>query len=416
MIAEILTIGDELCRGEIVDTNSSYLAAELWDLGITVAWMTSCRDEPEDLARAVLDATHRADLVLCSGGLGPTEDDLTVDVIAKVAGVGIVTDEASLERMKARFSRMSFALTPNNLRQVRIPQGARALPNSAGVAPGFELSMGRATLFACPGVPRELYAIFQEGILPRLAELLAKSSETAKIARRTYRVFGMGESHIDHKLFGLVAGAPGQTVHYQVVMPETLVKLVVRDRDAKEAERKLEVLDGELRARLGEAVYGEGDDSLAAVLERVLRARHATLAVAESCTGGLLSALLTDVAGSSDVFLGGWITYSNAHKQRELAVAAETLRTHGAVSKECVEEMARGARERSGATYALAISGIAGPGGGSPEKPVGTVHIAVACPDGSLPHKSYVWAGTRDVVRRLAAYFAMAMLLKEVRG
>jgi nicotinamide-nucleotide amidase len=416
VIAEILAVGDELCRGEIVDTNSQTLAAELWDLGITVAWMTSCRDDRDDLARALRDATARADLVLCSGGLGPTEDDFTVEVIAQVAGVGVVTDDPSLERMKALFARMSFSLTPNNLRQVRLPEGARSLGNPSGIAPGFELRLGSATLFAGPGVPRELFAIYHDAIAPRLAELLGQSPHTAQIARRIYRVFGMGESHIDHKLTGLVAGPPGETVHYQVTMPETLVKLVVRDPDGQKARQRLEVLDAELKARLGEAVYGEGQDSLAAVLGRALQRRQATVSVAESCTGGLLGALITEVPGASDYFLGGFLTYSNEQKQRALGVSPETLEKHGAVSQACVEEMARGARERCGTTYALAISGVAGPGGGSPEKPVGTVHIAVAGPSGALCHKTYAWAGTRDVVRKLACYWAMAMLLREVRA
>jgi nicotinamide-nucleotide amidase len=200
MNAEILTIGDELCRGEIVDTNSSWLAEQLWDLGITVTWMTSCRDDHADIARAFRDAIGRAQVVLVSGGLGPTEDDLTVDVLAEVAGVPIETDAPSLERMKARFEAARFALTPNNLRQVRIPAGAIVHANPAGIAPGFELGAGDTTLFVFPGVPRELKAIFHASVASRLVALAAQG-ET--IAKRVYRVFGKGESHIDHALAGL---------------------------------------------------------------------------------------------------------------------------------------------------------------------------------------------------------------------
>lgn len=412
MRVEILTIGDELCRGEIVDTNSSWLAARLWELGLSVEWMTSCRDDRDDMRRALAAASARAQLILISGGLGPTEDDLTVDVLAEVAGVGVTTDELSLERMKARYEKAHFSLTPNNLRQVRVPAAAEAFRNPVGAAPGFALALGSALAFAMPGVPREMQAIFEESIAPRLRTLAASST---KIAKRVYRVFGKGESHVDHVLRGLIDGVAGATIHFQVVFPETLVKLVVRDTDAAAAEARVAALEHELLARLGPLAYGAGEDSLAGVVGRELRAQGATLAVAESCTGGMLGALLTEVAGSSAYVIGGWIVYANEMKVRELGVTAETLSAFGAVSPECVAEMARGARTRSGATYAVAISGIAGPDGGTPTKPVGTVELALAGPAG-VHHRSLIFPGARDQIRRLAAFWAMAMVLKELRG
>jgi nicotinamide-nucleotide amidase len=412
MYAEILTIGDELCRGEVVDTNSSWIAARLWELGVTVTWMTSCRDERPDLLRALGDATARAELVVCSGGLGPTEDDLTVDVIAEAAGVAPVVDGPSLERMEARFARTGFALTPNNRRQVRVPAGADVLGNPVGLAPGFGIRLGAATVFAMPGVPREMHAIFEDALAPRIAALAAGAE---KIAKRIYHVFGRGESQIDHALAGLVAGVAGATLHFQVQFPETLVKVVVRDADAAAARARLDALDRELRRRLGELVYGVGDETMAALLGNALRAAGATLAVAESCTGGMLGALVTDVPGSSDYFAGGWIVYANAAKERELGVAAATLARYGAVSRECVEELAQAARARAGATWAAAISGIAGPGGGSADKPVGTVHIAVLGPAG-LRHRTFVYPGARDQVRRLACWWTMALIIQELRG
>ncbi|MBI4508103.1 MAG: competence/damage-inducible protein A [Deltaproteobacteria bacterium] len=410
MLAEIVTIGDELCRGEVVDTNSSFMASELWDMGITCTWMTSCRDDRADMIQAFRTALRRASAVLVSGGLGPTEDDLTVDVLAEAAGVGVTTDPGALERLKARFAKAGYALTPNNLRQVRVPEGAVVFPNPKGLAPGFELRLGDAVVLAMPGVPRELTAIWAQSVAPRLAELAAGGE---KIAKRTFRVFGLAEAHIDHKLAGLSSLADHATVHYQVAFPETLVKLVVRDRDAEAAAQKLAMLERELRMRLGQAVYGEGGDSLPSVLGRALHERGESVVVAESCTGGMLGSILTEVPGSSRYFHGGWITYTNEAKLRELGVREDTLRHHGAVSEQCTSEMARGARERAGSTYAVAISGIAGPGGGTPEKPVGTVHVAMAGP-GSLRHKHYVFPGERDQVRRLACYWAMAMILREV--
>jgi nicotinamide-nucleotide amidase len=296
---------------------------------------------------------------------------------------------------------------------VRVPAGAVACANPAGLAPGFELPLGAATIYVMPGVPRELEAIWAGSIAPRVAARVAGGEA---VARAVLRVFGMGESHIDHRLEGIATGVPGATVHYQVVFPETLVKLVVKDADPARAQAVLDRLAAEARARLGDAVYGEGKDSLAAALGRALGAAKATLATAESCTGGLLGALVTDVAGASEYYLGGWVTYADAAKVRDLGVHPETLAAHGAVSRECAEAMARGARTRAGATLAVAITGIAGPGGGTPDKPVGTVHMAVARPDGEVVHKHYTFPGARDQVRRLAAYWAMAMVMKEVRA
>ena len=411
MQAEILTIGDELCRGEIVDTNSSWLAGRLWELGVVVQWMTSCRDDAEDMRRAFRDAAGRAELVLVSGGLGPTEDDVTVDIVAELVSAQPVVDPPSLERMQRRFERVGYTMTPNNMRQVRVPAGAEVFANSAGLAPSFGVTIGKARVFCMPGVPREMQAIFNESVASRV---LAMAAGGERIAKSVYRVFGKGESHIDHALTGIVAGVPGATVHFQVVFPETLVKLVVRDADGAAADARLARLDAELRERLGELAYGSGDESMSGVVGRHLREHGATLAVAESCTGGMLGSLLTDIPGSSDYFKGGFIVYANEVKERELGVRAETLRAHGAVSRETVEEMAAGARARLDTTYGAAISGIAGPGGGTPEKPVGTVHIAVAGPHGTK-HKHILWPGTREQIRRLACYWAMAVLLKELK-
>ncbi len=410
-VAEILTIGDELCRGEVTDTNSSWMASRLWEMGIPVAWMTSCRDDHDDMVRALKDAAGRAAIVLVSGGLGPTEDDLTVDVIAEVAGVDITIDEASLSRMEARFTAARFAMTPNNLRQVRAPRGAEVFQNPAGLAPGFALDLGSARLYVMPGPPREMKAIFDQSVAPRVVEL-AQVSE--KIAKRTYRVFGKGESHIGHVLGGLLDGEIGTSLHYQVLFPETLVKIVVRDADRAVAEARLETLDRGLRERLGVQVYGTGEDTLPIVLGRALLARKETLAVAESCTGGMLGSLLTDVPGSSAYFRGGWIVYANDLKE-QLGVARKTLEGPGAVSRECVEEMAAAARDRAGSTWGIAISGVAGPGGGTAEKPVGTVWIAVAGPAGKeMRTKMLSYPGARDQVRRLSSYWGMALLLAEL--
>jgi nicotinamide-nucleotide amidase len=407
--AEILTIGDELCRGEIVDTNAAWLAERLTEVGLHVRWKSSTTDDEGDMETAFRQAGTRADVAVCSGGLGPTDDDRTVDVVARLLGVEPRVDESHRVRMVERFNQRGFEVTPNNLRQVRVPRGADVLRNSAGLAPGFAVAFGRATLFCTPGVPREMKAIWEEEIAPRLSEY----RRGVRTAKRVWRVAGMGESHVDHKLRGLTDGLEGATLHFRIAYPENLVTVVVRRKDAAEARAEIERLDGEVRARLGGAVYGIDDQTLPQVIGGKLRARGELLAVAESCTGGLIGDLITDVPGSSEWFRGGVVAYSNALKQSLLGVREETLAKHGAVSEECVREMAQGARSRADAAWAIAVSGIAGPSGGTPEKPVGLVHYAVAGPSGTEARR-LSWPTERRLVKQLAAFAALNLLDKQL--
>ncbi len=441
MRAEILTIGDELCRGEIVDTNSSHLAARLWDLEITARWMTSCTDDAADIASALAQAVARADLVVCSGGLGPTEDDLTVDVVAGLLGVRAVIDEPSRARLETWFAQrvlpsvratgetMPAKATVSDilLRQVRVPAGARVHLNPAGLAPGFEVVLRGVPALFLPGFPREIQAILEAGMERRFAELRdargEARGEVERIARRIYRVFGRGESQISQTCRGMIDGVPGASIHYQVKFPETLVKLVVRDRDAGAAERALAALDTEIRARLRGYLYGDGDETLIDRTVRRLIEAGKTVATAESCTGGMIGELLTRRPGSSRAFLGGAIAYSNAEKVRQLGVREDTITSHGAVSEPTVREMALGARERFGTDLAVAVSGIAGPDGGTPDKPVGTVWLALAgagtgagnSADGAdgpdhVTTKLLAWPGARDQIRTLASWWALRLI------
>jgi nicotinamide-nucleotide amidase len=415
MRAEILTIGDELCRGEIVDTNSSYLAARLWDLDITTTWMTSCNDVHDDIRRALEQAVSRADLVVCSGGLGPTEDDLTVDVVAALLGVQGMIDEAHRARLEALFRTRGAPVAPIQLRQVRVPEGARIHANPAGLAPGFEVALRGVPVVCLPGVPRELTAIFDTHLERRFGELREAKGDVERIARRIYRVFGRGESQISEACRGLVDGIAGSSIHYQVKFPETLVKLVVRDRDRAAAEARLAELDGGIRARLAAYLYGTGEENLVERVARRLIEAKQTLATAESCTGGMIGELVTRRPGTSAVFRGGAIVYANAEKVRQLGVAQATLDAHGAVSEETVREMAHGARERFATDLAVAVSGIAGPDGGTPEKPVGLVWLALADRQG-ITTKKIQWPGARDQVRTLASWWALRMIDHALEG
>jgi nicotinamide-nucleotide amidase len=414
--AEILTIGDELCRGEITDTNSSYLAALLWDLDITVRWMTSCRDDAEDLAVALATAVSRAQLVVCSGGLGPTEDDLTVDAMCAAVGSAPVVDAEARARWEQRFGAQASGL---QLRQLRVPANARVWANPAGAAPGFEAAINEVPVICLPGVPRELHAIVDAGLAGRFVELRDLRGQAVRIARQIYRVFGRGESQISALCRGLVDNVVGASIHYQVKFPETLVKLVVRDLDRSSAERRLDALDTQLRDRLGDSLYGHGLETLPEKVSRRLRESGMTVATAESCTGGMIGELLTAAPGASSYFRGGAVVYANEQKQRLLGVSAETLASEGAVSEACVRQMAQGARRSFGVDLAVAVSGIAGPDGGSADKPVGTVWLALARSGGIgesgdtadvVVVKQLAWPGPRDGVRRLAAWWALRMI------
>ena len=418
MRAEILTIGDELCRGEIVDTNSSQLAALLWDADITTRWMTSCTDDDDDIRTAVTNAIGRADIVVCSGGLGPTEDDLTVDVIAGLAGAPPVIDPAALARMIDRFGAFyataSDELRAIQARQVRVPTGARVFAN-VGLAPGFEIAISGVPVICVPGFPREIQSILDGGLRARFAELREVRGDVERIARRIYRVFGRGESQISQACRGLVDGVAGATIHYQVKFPETLVKLVVRDRDGAAAEARLASLDAGLHERLRGLVYGTGDETLVEKVPRRLVEAGKTCATAESCTGGMIGEMITRMPGSSRAYLGGAIVYSNHEKVRQLGVREDTLAAHGAVSEETVREMATGARERFGTSYGVSVSGVAGPDGGTPDKPVGTVWLALASERGIVT-KKLAWPGSRDQIRTLSAWWALRMIDEALDG
>jgi nicotinamide-nucleotide amidase len=307
--------------------------------------------------------------------------------------------------MKQRFSTHGFELTPNNLRQVRVPTGAEALPNGAGIAPGFRINLGGADGYFMPGVPREMNKIFADEVTPRLARRLAELSVGPR-AVRTWHVYGMGESHIDHRLAGLLDHIPDATLHFRTAAPENHVKVIVRDPDPGRAKELLEKIDADLRKRIGAGIYGVDDDTFPAAVGRALAGHPSTLALAESCTAGMAGELLTTVPGSSAYFRGGVMAYSNEIKQQVLNVKPETMATFGAVSEPVAREMAEGAQKMCGSTLAVGITGIAGPGGGTPEKPVGTVCFAVVGP-GTPRMVTKLFAGNREQVRRAAAYFGL---------
>jgi nicotinamide-nucleotide amidase len=372
--AEILTIGDELLRGEIVDSNKSYLSASLLNLDIETRHHTSVLDDPADMIDAFQRASERSDIVLVSGGLGPTRDDLTSEVLAKAFGRKHVLDADALETIRSFFRGLGREMTPNNEQQAWFPEGTDVLPNPIGTAPGICIVENGARIFCMPGVPREMKRMMEEQVVPRLAE----AKLTGRVVRAALlRTFGMGESTLDAELADVAAGGD-VSLGFRTSFPDNFLRPVARADTAAAAEAALEVVCSQIRERLGVLIYAEGEETLDAVVGRLLRERGATIAVAESCSGGLLSERISANPGASAYFLGGVVAYANSAKTGLLGVPAALLEAHGAVSEPVARAMAEGARARFGSDYAVATTGISGPDGGTDDNPVGTVYVALA--------------------------------------
>jgi nicotinamide-nucleotide amidase len=372
--AEILTIGDELLRGEIVDSNKAFLSDRLFSLDIETRFHVSVGDDPADMEDAFRRATGRSDIVLVSGGLGPTRDDLTALVLARTFGRELQVDQTSLEEIKAFFARFGREMAPNNAKQANFPQGAEVLPNPIGTAPGCLLEESGTLFFCMPGVPRELRRMMDEQVLPRIAERLAGVEGRPVVRATLLRTFGIGESNLDEELAD-IAREDGVSLGFRTAFPDNYLRVVARGATASEAEAMLARVCDAIRERLGPLVYGSDAATMEEVVGRLLREHEKTLAVAESCTGGLVGERITAVPGSSDYFLGGVVAYSDRMKVALLGVPESLLLKHGAVSEPVALAMAEGARERFGADLAVSTTGIAGPGGGSDEKPVGLVWV-----------------------------------------
>ncbi|MEB2344067.1 MAG: competence/damage-inducible protein A [Deltaproteobacteria bacterium] len=413
MKAEILTIGDELLRGEIVDTNTAFLAERLLRIDVETRFHTTVLDDRADIRAAFVRAVARADIVLVSGGLGPTRDDLTIEVLAEAFGRRLVLHEASLAALHAFFARFGREMTANNEKQAWFPEGAEVLENPIGTAPGclLEASPGGALLFCMPGVPRELYQMMDEQVLPRIA---ARRRVTGYARGALLRTFGIGESTLDERLRD-VALPPGVELGFRTQFPDNHVRPVARAATPEEADARLCAALAALRERLGSLVYGEGEDALEVVLGRLLAAHGRTLATAESCTGGMIAELLTAVPGSSAYLRGGVVAYADAAKTALLGVPEALLAEHGAVSEPVARAMAEGARARFGADYAVATTGIAGPTGGTKEKPVGLVFVALADAAGTESRELFFAFG-RERNRRLAAQVAMDWVRRRLLG
>lgn len=375
LTAELVAVGSELTSGHVLNTNVCWLSQRLADCGIRTVFHTTVGDEAERMAEALRTATRRADLVIVTGGLGPTRDDFTREVIARAAGKPLVRHQPSVEDIAGKFRRFGARLTENNLQQAYIPEGAEVIPNRRGTAPGFALRVGGAVVVALPGVPREMKLMFSDWVEPYLRRQgLCRGVHLT----RQLHCFGAGESAIDSRIRHLMAPDHNPVVALLAQEGTITVKMTATADTPAEARRLLDETEQEVRGLLGRLVFGRDGEGLEDAVAKLLLAEGKTLAVAESCTGGLVSSLLTRVPGISAAFLMGVVAYANEAKTALLGVPGGLIEAHGAVSPEVARAMAEGVRRRAGADLACAVTGIAGPTGGTETKPVGLVWFAVS--------------------------------------
>jgi nicotinamide-nucleotide amidase len=410
--AWVITIGDEVMRGEIVDSNKSFFSERLLRLDLSAERHVSVADDPARIEEVIRDAVRRARVVLISGGLGPTRDDITTEVIARTFGLELRRDVGVIEQMRAYFHSVGREMSENNAKQADFPEGAEVLPNPLGTAPGFMLEVEGALLFCTPGVPRELYRMVDEEILPRIERRLGREGALRALLLRT---FGLGESILDRELSDLARNDPDLILGFRTQFPDNLLRVVARAARPERAEERLREVVAEIQERLGPIVIGLGEAPMEEIVGTLLRERKQTLAVAESCTGGLIGHLLTEAPGSSAYLLEDVVCYSNESKIRDVGVARESLERFGAVSEPVVRQMAEGIRERSGADFGIATTGIAGPDGGSDEKPVGTLWIGLASARGTQARR-YQMMRDRSRNKRLAAQIALEWVRRTILG
>ncbi len=409
--AAIVAIGSEMLGPLRQDTNSLWLSARLEECGIAVVRKSIVGDDPLAILRELDSAAAAAQLILTTGGLGPTADDMTVAVVARWLGARLERNEAFLQKMRDRFARRGWAMPECNAKQADFIVGARVLENARGSAPAYWGTRGESEIVVLPGVPSEMKEIVEASVLPVLRERAAGVVGR----RRVLRIAGMGESAVEQIVAPVYEKWKDDPVTILASPGEVQLHLSVRGQ-TDEVDRRLAAMEADFRAVLGDRIFSQNAEDLAEAVGRLLRESHRTLALAESCTGGLASVLITDVPGSSEYFLGGVVSYANPAKETLLGVRAETLESEGAVSERTAIEMARGARERFDADIAISVTGIAGPEGGSVAKPVGTVFTGLSSRDGTAFARKRVFGGDRPAIRRAASLQALELLRRHLTG
>jgi len=412
MRAEIIAVGTELLLGEVLNTNARYLSSQFARLGIDVYHHVTVGDNFNRLVEALRVARGRSDLVVVTGGLGPTADDITREAVAEAWGCPLVTDETLLEAIRTYFCNRQVEMTKNNQSQAQLPEGAIPLANARGTAPGFYLADTQARVACLPGPPGECRWMFSEVLVPLIGEegLLPAS----RLYSRDILTAGIGESTVASRLADIIAAQTDPTIATYSGSGTVRIRLTTRAEGPEKARARLDPVLGEVRDRLGDFIYGYDADTLPGVIGEALKERQLSLSVVESCTGGGLAAMITEVAGSSAYFVGGIVPYSNTVKEKLLNVSKADMVEHGAVSEAVAAAMAAGGATRLGSDVAVAITGVAGPGGGTKEKPVGTVCFGFHGPWGTETERHF-FSGDRPGVRRRSNVFALVGLYRRLR-
>jgi nicotinamide-nucleotide amidase len=407
MTTAVLCIGTELTRGEIMNTNATWLCEELTLIGHEVSETVVVPDDREAIKTVLVRLSRANRVIVSTGGLGPTTDDITSECAAAVIGVALERHEPSFEAIRTRMARFGRAVAPSNAKQADFPGGAAILPNPNGTAPGFAVTIGKARAFFMPGVPGEMKPMFANHVAPDLRVLVTGGSHQVRL-----RTFGLPESTVNDRLAGIEAKY-AVTLGYRAHFPEIEVKVLCRAATPTEAKRVARMAADDVKSRLGDIVYGEGSVDFAESVGALFRERSLTLAIAESCTGGLVSQLVTDHPGASEFFKGAIVAYDDSVKTAVLGVPPALVSSRGAVSIEVTRAMAEGARRALGVDVALAVTGLAGPGGATSSKSVGDVHLAVATSDGTTD-RQLAFPGSRNQVRLLASYAGLSLVRRVV--
>jgi nicotinamide-nucleotide amidase len=412
MIAEIMATGEEIRSGALIDSNSAYIAEKLEENGVAVRRHICVGDDLDLLIAVFKEIGSRSDIAVVTGGLGPTSDDLTAEAAARANGLKLDLNPSALQSVENFFKARQRVMNAASRKQAFLPAGAECLQNPVGTAPGFRLKIGRCFFFFLPGVPGEMHRMLSDIALPQIIELMGNKRRF--YLTRTLSTFGLTESQTFERLAGLENAFPQISLGLRVKFPTIQVKLYANGNDDQKLNAILTAAAEWVMEKMGDKVFSQQGDSMEKTIGRLLRKNKATLAVGESCTGGLIAHLLTNISGSSDYFVFSGITYSNQAKIDILNVSKETIMAHGAVHENTAMEMARGARKVCGATYGLATSGIAGPTGGTAEKPVGTVCIGLATPHGTTGHRFHFWFGSRTMNKQVFAMAALEVLRREL--
>ena len=410
MVAEILSVGTELLMGNIVNTNAQYISQKLCDLGVNCYFQTTVGDNHDRLVSAVDIALSRADILILTGGLGPTADDLTKETIADAFGCKMYLDKEAEATLRAHFAKRGREMTPNNLKQAMFPEGCIILENPNGTAPGCIVEDGEKAAILLPGPPKEMAPMFDNCVMPYL-----EKRSGYMLVSHVVRVFGLGESAAEYRLRGLMERQTNPTIAPYALSGEMKLRVTARCKNVEEGETLIAPILDEIRDTLGDVVYSVNDEELHEACAALLKEHDTTLAIAESCTGGLITSKLISVPGISKYLLEGAVTYSNDAKIARLGVKQETLAAYGAVSRETAQEMAAGIRTVSGAAIGVATTGIAGPDGGTAEKPVGLVYIAIADEKGVAVQELHL-TGNRERIRNMASLHALDLVRRYFSG